>query len=77
MIVVFGLIGAATALLASFYWYQSATMKIPDLLNTTLSGAGSLTSILTEQSKVSSKAAAFAGISALAQAVAMLLGLKC
>ena len=58
-----------TALLAAFFWFKSAIIKIPDLADTPMSGKGSITDLMQKQSKLSAIGAIFAALSALLQAV--------
>lgn len=54
---------------AAGFWAWSALIKIPDLMDTKLSGKGSITAIMQRQSSLSAIAAIFAAISAIAQIV--------
>lgn len=62
-------VGAVTAILAATFWATSALARVPDLMDTKLSGKGSITDIMRRQSALSAIAAMFAGPSALAQAI--------
>ncbi len=57
-----------SAALAAVFWLLSALIKIPDLLDTRLSGEDSITGIMRKQSALSAIAAIFAAISVAAQA---------
>jgi hypothetical protein len=59
-----------TALIAAGLWFWSAAGRIPDLLDTPMSGEGSITDLMSRQSRRSAFAALAAGISALAQVAA-------
>lgn len=67
-------ISAGAAVLAAVFWLWSALIHVPDLMQTALSGPGSITAIMRKQSRLSAVAAAFAAISALAQAYLLLNG---
>jgi hypothetical protein len=54
---------------AGIFWLWSSLVKIPDLMQTTLHGPGSITDILRRQSRLSAIAASCAAVAALAQAV--------
>ena len=60
---------ALLAFVAAGFWFWSAVITIPDLLNTPMSGRGSITDIMKKQSRLSAIAAVFAGLSAIAAAV--------
>jgi hypothetical protein len=53
---------------AALFWFISASIRVPDLPQTALSGPNSITGIVRRQSIWSGLAAACAGVSALAQA---------
>lgn len=62
------LLSAIAAILAAGFWLWSALMHIPDMAEMKLSGPGSPTGYMKKQSRLSAIAAAFAAVSALAQA---------
>lgn len=64
-------VSAVLAILAAGFWFWSALLRIPDLLDTKLSGHGSITNVMKRQSALSAIAAAFAGLSALAQVISL------
>ena len=63
---------AVLAFVAAGFWFWSAVVRIPNLLETPLEGPGSLTEIMKEQSRLSAIAAVFAGLSAIVAAVAQI-----
>lgn len=66
------IISAVCALVAAGFWFWSAAVPVPDLLQTPMSD-GSITDIMRRQSRLSAIAAVFAGASAIAAAVAVCL----
>jgi len=60
-------INIAAAAFAALFWLLSALVRVPDLLETKLSGEGSVTGIMRKQSALSAIAAVFAAISVAAQ----------
>ena len=62
-----------TSLGAAVFWAISASVHIPDLLHTPLSGDGSISDILREQSKLNAVGARFAAISVFFQGALYLL----
>jgi hypothetical protein len=57
-----------TGLIAAGFWLWSALISIPDILQTKLSGAGSITDLMRKQSRLSAIAAFFTAVSVLTQA---------
>jgi len=66
--IVFGLV-------AAWFWYRSARVRIPDYVETMVNEPGSIPSIIKRQSCLSADAAIFTAISVFAQAVAAFLKL--
>ena len=60
---------AGLAFVAAVFWFWSAIVRIPNLLETRLEGPGSITEIMKKQSRLSAIAAVFAGLSVIAAAV--------
>lgn len=60
------------ALFAAGFWMASALVRVPDIMNTALTGPGSITNVIKRQAKLSAIGAAFASLSALAQTVTLL-----
>ena len=63
------IISAVFAFLAAGFWFWSAVITVPDLLNTPMSGPGSITDIMKKQSRLNAIAAVFAGLSVMAATV--------
>ena len=70
-------VSAAAALLAAAFWIWSALMHIPDTAKMRLSGPESPSGYMQKQSRLSAVAAAFACVSAIAQAASMLAPHPC
>jgi hypothetical protein len=66
-------IAILTGLLAAGFWLWSARVSVPDLLDTTIGGEGSITDILKRQSRLSAVAAIFAALSVMAQAATLFM----
>jgi hypothetical protein len=60
-------INLISAALAAIFWLLSALVRVPDLMETKLSGEGSITHIMQKQSALSATAAVFAAVSVAAQ----------
>jgi hypothetical protein len=73
MVQLLKLLSAGTAIAAAIFWFWSAAIHIPDTLDMKLSGPESPAGYMKKQSKLSALAAAFAGVSAVAQAYLMWL----
>ncbi len=58
---------------AALFWFWSAIMHIPDLMQTRLSGPESITEIMRRQSRRSAIAAFCAGLAAVVQAALVTL----
>ena len=65
------LTSAGLAIAAAIFWFWSAAMHIPDTLDMMLSGPNSPAGYMKRQSKISAIAAVFAGLSAIAQTIAI------
>jgi hypothetical protein len=64
------LLGLLSSLGAAVFWGWSATIVVPDLMRTKISGAGSVTDIMKRQSQLSAIGAFLAAISIVFQALA-------
>ena len=60
------IISVASALIAAGFAIWSARIPVPDLMNTPMSGPGSITDIMNQQSHLSKIASYFAVVSAIA-----------
>ena len=63
------IISAVFAFLAAGFWFGSALIRVPDLLETPPTGPGSITDIMRRQSRLSAIGAVFAGLSVIAAEV--------
>lgn len=65
-------ISAGFAVVAAILWFVSASIQIPEIIKTKLSGNGSITDLMQKQSRWSAFAALAAGASALTQAASLI-----
>ncbi|MGE4431558.1 MAG: hypothetical protein AB7E05_12530 [Sphingobium sp.] len=63
---------AILAFSAAGFWAASALISVPDLMQTKLSGEGSITSIMKKQAHLSALGAGAAALSALLQGVSLI-----
>jgi hypothetical protein len=66
-------ISIVLAIVAAVFWIWSSVITVPDIMDTSLSGKGSVTDIMRRQSRLSGIAAVFAAVSAILQAIARAL----